>query len=129
MSVASDTLAYFRTEWAKRFVDSCIVKRETSASFSASTGVTTPTYTNQYSGSCLVRPMSATGASFGEQRTEARRYMVFIPYDENEPQVGDLVDVTSTRDGILNGKQLVVRNVGTDSYNTRRILDCEDEQG
>lgn len=129
MSVAADTLALFRAEWESRLVDSCVVKRETGASFNASTGVTTPTYTTQYNGACLIRPMGPAFADFGEREVAFRRYLLFVPYDTDDPAAGDLVDVTSTRDLNLNGKQLVIRNLRADTYNTARRYECEDDQG
>lgn len=129
MSVASSTIGFFRTRWASALVDSCVIKRQTGESFNSSTGVTIPTYTTQYSGACLWRPGMRTDEQFGEEQVELRFGTLFIPYDEDDPQVDDLVDMTSTRDGVLNGKQLVVRNVVTDTYNTKRALYCEDNQG
>lgn len=133
MSIASDHIPFFRGEWSDRFIDTCVVKRVTGSSFNSTTGQTTPTYTTQYSGVCLVRPPMGIdrgeSAFFGEQTVEYRKYLIFIPYTADNPQVDDLVDITSTFDGILNGKQLTVRNVPTDSYNNRRVLECEDNQG
>lgn len=129
MSVASSTIGFFRSQWAQRFVDSCVIKRQTGESFDADTGQTTSTYTNQYSGGCLWRPGIQLDDQFGEQQVELRFGTLYIPYDETDPEPDDLVDMTSTRDGVLDSKQLVVRNVSHDTYNTRRILYCEDNQG
>lgn len=132
MSALTDRIGFFRTRWADELADSCIVKRQTGSSFDSGTGQTTPSYTTQYSGACLVRPVlreEGRSADFGGQQTEYRRYSVFVPYDTDGLQPDDLVDVTSTRDGDLDGKQLVVRNVRTDTYNVVRELNCEDNQG
>ena len=126
MSVASDSLAFFRTQWTDRFVDTCVVKRITSTSFNDSTGVRTPTYTTQYSGACLVRPLTPGSAEFGQELVELRGYTVFVPHDEGDPLPDDLVDITSTFDGFLNGKQFVVRNVAGDTYDTVRRLHCQE---
>lgn len=129
MSVASSTIGFFRMQWERRFVDSCVVKRQTGETFDPDTGQATPTYATQYSGPCLVRPGSPSDTVAGEQQVELRTYTVLVPHHVTTPQVDDLVDVTSTRDGVLNGKTLVVRNVSSDTYNTVRRLVCEDNQG
>ena len=126
MSVASDSLAFFRTQWTGRLVDTCTVKRITSTSFNDSTGVRTPTYTTQYTGACLVRPLAPGSAEFGQELAELRGYTVFVPYDETDPLPDDLVDIVSTFDGFLNGKQFVVRNVAGDTYDTVRRLHCQE---
>lgn len=126
MSVASDSLAFFRTQWTERFVDTCTVKRLTGNSFNDSTGVYTPTYTTQYSGACLVRPLTPGEGQFGQELVDLRGYTVFVPHDEGDPLPDDLVDIVSTFDGFLNGKQFVVRNVAGDTYDTVRRLHCQE---
>lgn len=126
MSVASSMASFFRDQWSDRFVDSCVVKRETGTSFNDTTGVYSPTYTTQFDGSCLVRPKFADDEQSGERQAELRMYSVFIPYDEEDPLPDDLVDVTSTSDGFLDGKQFVVRNISGDTYMHRRELVCEE---
>ena len=129
MSVPTDTLSFFRTQWATRLVDTCVVKRITGNSFSDTTGVNTPTYTTQYSGDCLVRPLAPGSAEFGQELVETRGYTVFVPYDEEDPLPDDLVDITSTFDGFLDGKQFVVRNIAGDTYDTVRRLICQEVVG
>ncbi|MCI0678528.1 MAG: DUF6093 family protein [Actinobacteria bacterium] len=128
MSVASETLPFFRDQWAERLVDSCVIKRADGSSFSDVTGQTTIVYETIYLGVCLVRPTGAGSAEYGEQETAVRRYRVFIPDDETGPQPGDLIDVTSTRDGHLDGNTLVITGLRADTYNTVRALDCEENQ-
>lgn len=129
MSIATDLAPMFRDLWADRFVDSCVVKAASGQTFNATTGSYDVTYSTTYSGPCLVRPKAATEAEAGEDQHELRTYNVFIPYTTTASGVGDLVDVTTTRDAWLNGRQLVVRNVHGDSYNHRRQLECEDDLG
>lgn len=127
MSFATSMASFFRTQWADRFTDSCVVKRETGTTFDGTTtGTYSIDYTNQFSGNCLVRPKRATDEQAGEQQAEIRMYSVFIPYDETDPEPDDLVDITSTNDSFLNGKQFVVRNVAGDTYMHRRELVCEE---
>lgn len=126
MTLPTDYATFFRNQWADRFVDSCVVKRETGTSFNDTTGEYTPTYTTQFSGNCLVRSKAASDTQSGERQAELRMYSVFVPYDETDPLPDDLVDITSTNDGFLNGKQFVVRNVAGDTYMHRRELVCEE---
>ena len=129
MSEITDTLPLWRARWLTRMVDSCVVKRITGNSFNDTTGVNTPTYTTQYSGECLVRPLAPGSAEFGQELVETRGYTVFIPYDEEDPLPDDLVDITSTSDGFLDGKQFVVRNIRGDTDVTVRRLICQEVVG
>lgn len=129
MTTPVGTLAYFRTRWATRFTDSCIVKRETGTTLNPTTGVYEPTFANNYSGPCLVRPLSPADAQAGEELVATRGYSVFLPYTEDDQLPNDLVDVTSATDTFLTGKQFVVRNVHGDTYATRRQLVCEEVVG
>lgn len=126
MSIASDLATFFQGEWTNRLVDSCVVKRESSTSFSTTTGVYTPTYTTVASSACLVRPQAADAVNSGERQAELRMYAVFVPYTVTTVEPDDLVDVTSTNDTFLNGKQFVVRNVPGDTYTHVRRLECEE---
>lgn len=130
MSIATDLLSFFRTEWADRLTDTCVVKRETGESFSDVTGVSTPTYTTNYSGPCLVRPVfgprEAGDELFGQELLQTRRYVVHVPYTEADQLPGDLVDITSVTDSFLTGKQFVVMNVPGDTLVTNRGLICEE---
>jgi hypothetical protein len=127
VTLPTEFATFFRTEWAKRFKDSCVVKRESSATFDATTsGTYSVTYSTQYSGVCLVRPKMQGDEQAGERQAEIRMYSVFVPYDETDPLPDDLVDITSTNDSFLNGKQFVVRNVYGDTYMHRRELVCEE---
>lgn len=123
------SITFFRTQWVGRRLDTCVVNRRSLGALNTGTGVYAPSDTPQYSGTCLVRPQSPGSVEVGGEQVELRRYLVILPHDEADVAVDDIVTVTSTRDLQLNGKQLVVRNVRTDTYNTTRKLDCEDNQG
>lgn len=129
MSIASDTVAYFRTEWADRLVDSCVFAPRVLGGLDTTTGVHPTSGTPTYSGPCLVRPQSAASVVAGEELIEQRGYLVVLPWDAVGVGIDDIGTVTSTFDGVLNTKQVVVRNVRADTYNTARKLDCEDNQG
>jgi Family of unknown function (DUF6093) len=129
MSLATDTLAFFRGQWADRFTDSCVVKRTATSVLNQTTGVYEPTFTTNYSGPCLVRPMAPADEEAGQELVATRGYSVFLPYTEDDQLPGDLVDITSATDTFLTGKQFVVRNIPGDTYVTRRELICEEVVG
>jgi hypothetical protein len=123
MSIASVHVAAFRTQWATRFVDTCVVSRESGSSFNETTLQTEPTYSTPYSGECLVRPASAREVDFGEARRQEGNYDLYLPHDAAELEEGDLVAVTSTLDPLI--PTLTVLRGFTDSYLTRRHYECE----
>jgi hypothetical protein len=129
VSIATDLATLFRTLWADRFEDTCVVKAISGETLNTTTGSYVVTYSTTYSGACLVRPRDRTDAVAGEDQHELRWYNVYIPYTTTSASVGDLVDVTSTADSWLSGRQLVVRNIVGDTYNHRRLLECEDDLG
>ena len=119
MSVASDFAATLaRSEWALRFVDTCIVSRVTGSSFNETSGQTVATTAQVYSGGCLVRPASASESDFGETRRQEVDYDVYLPYDAAELEEGDTVTVTSTLDSDI--LVLTVLRGFSDSYLTRQ---------
>lgn len=125
MSLASDSLQLFRGQWTSRLIDTCVVKTASGPPvFDPNTGQYTPAFTELYDGPCLVRPAAAGEATFGEARVATFEYTVFIPYTIEGIEPGHLVDVTSTHDPELDGRQLVVDNVSRDSYVTIRRLAC-----
>jgi hypothetical protein len=130
MSIVTDHVTgLFRTEWATRFVDTCDIVARSQGALNTTTGEYTPTEVVHYSGACLARPMSPGSTEVGEEQIEQRDYLVVIPWDKVAVEIDDIVKMTSTFDGVLNGKELVVRNIRADTYNTARKLLCEDNQG
>lgn len=128
MSEATDTLAFFRTRWATRYTDTCVIKRHVVGPgvLNQSTGVYAPSYTTNYSGPCLIRPVQAGEQEAGQELLATHGYIVSIPYTENDQLPEDLVDVTSATDTYLTGRQFVVKNIPGDTYITDRKLVCED---
>lgn len=126
MSIPTDTLAFFRTQWATRYTDSCVVKRFATNVLNQTTGVVEPTYTTIYSGPCLVRPASAGEAQAGQELVATHDFVVSLPYTETAELPKDLVDVTSSTDPYLTGRQFVVTNIPGDTYITDRKLECQD---
>lgn len=128
MSIASETLTFFRDRWASRLIDAVVVKDETGEVFDPGSGLITPTFDEVYDGAALVRPAGAGEAEFGETTVATVDYLVFIPHTEITVEPGMLVDVTSTHDGQLDGIVLVVNSVNKDTYLTNRRLDCTEYQ-
>ena len=120
MSVASSTVAFFRTEWATRFVDSCVVTRYdfTMPTFNETSGETEYPTSNPYTGECLVRPAAASETEFGEDRRQEVDYDLHLPFDAAELKERDEVVVTSTLDPDI--PTLTVLRGFTDSYLTHR---------
>ena len=130
MSIATETVPLFQAHWADRFTDTCTIIRTTGQTLNTTTGAySAGTPTTVYSGACLVRPQAASSAQFGGEQVELRGYNVFVPYTVEGVLPDDVVTVTSTTDGELDGKTLIVHNVQSDTYNTRRLLECENNQG
>ena len=131
MSVPTSVATVFQTAWAARMVDTCHIQRLTGTTLNTGTGVEAPTYSDIYGTSgtpaaCLVRPSSSGDVEAGEHQTELRMYNVYIPYTETTTAPGDLVTITSTNDTMLDGLTFTVRNIQTDTYNHRRLLNCEE---
>jgi hypothetical protein len=121
MSVASDFAATLaRTEWATRFVDTCVIQRRDpdNDTFNETTGQTEEAFTQVYSGGCLVRPASASETDFGEDRRQEVDFDLFLPHDAAELEHGDQVTVSSGLDPII--PVLTVLRGFSDSYLTRQ---------
>jgi hypothetical protein len=134
MSVARDTVGFFRTEWAKRFTaaqsagDEATIKESTGSTFNETTKRTDHTYTNRYVGPYIWRDAGGRDLEYGEQESEIRKGLLHVPYSVNGIAPGMLVDLTSSTDADLDGLQVVIRQVRKDTYNTVRVLECEENQ-
>jgi len=120
VSVASSTVAFFRSEWATRFVDTCVVTRYdfTLPTFNETSGETEYPTSNPYTGECLARPASASESEFGEDRRQEVDYDLHLPFATAELKERDEVVVTSTLDPDI--PTLTVLRGFTDSYLTHR---------
>jgi len=125
VSIASNTVALFRDEWSRRFVDTCVVDREdrSSPTFNEGTGKTEYPSSQVYSGACLIRPASAREIEFGESLRQQVDYDLYLPHDSTPIKEGDQVTVTSTLDSEI--PVLIVLRGFTDSYVTKRHYECE----
>lgn len=132
MSVPSSVVPFFRTQWATRLVDTCLIEEINNATrvWDDVNGVYTDNPVTIYSGACLVRPVSRPDVeqTFGQELVDIQGFKIFIPYDETGVKPDHRVTVTSTFDGRLNGMVLTVRLVNSDTYNTVRELSCEEQQ-
>lgn len=134
MSIASDTVALFRSEWDSRFIDTISVDAPDSG---GTLNTTTLKYdgatpgANRYSGGALVR--IPTGGVREEETQESRTKVavdVYVPYSVINVEPDDVVTVSaSLYEPELVGASIVVRSVEADSYNTRRLLRCELDLG
>lgn len=123
MSIASNTVGLFRTQWADRFGDTGQLDRTTGqGTFNATTGqYDSPTVTPIWDGTggCLIRPTARATADFGEEQSDVETYSIKVPYTATGAQPGDDFTVgTSEHDSDLDGVVFVVRGVVEDSYLT-----------
>lgn len=64
----------------------------------------------------------------GETRT-VNRYVCSIRWTATEILIGDIYTVTASADPMLDGRSLVIRDVIGDTFQSRRVLICEDDAG
>jgi hypothetical protein len=126
MSIASESVAGFRTRWASRFVDAGTLNRETAI------GTYNPATLQHDSpsssviwdgtGGCLVRPKARTTADFGEKDSKVEIYDIRVPYTATGAEPGDKFTVSAS---LLNpdlvGAVLVITEVVDDSYHTHYL--------
>ena len=140
MSLQTDTVGLFRSQWATRFVDEVDVLR-----FDPATpGVFNET-TGQYDGqvdltilsgggisNCLIRGATADPQEEQlppEQRTLVE-YEIYFAHDSPLFEIEDkIVVVSSLLDPDLDGLTLVITSVQFDSYNSRRKVVAEIDSG
>ncbi len=140
MSIASDTVVVFRTEWATRLVDVCTIFNTVAAANRGAINTGTLQYDSQSEGVIAAAvPCLARSSSSGEDQAvlfgqEARTFIaidIYIAHDA--PLTIDLdheVELTASRnEPLLVGKRLIIRSIIPDSYNTRRLLRCELDLG
>ncbi len=123
MSIASDTVAGFRTRWADRFIDAGTLDRETGrGTYNATTlQYDTPSSSVIWDGTggCLIRPVSRTTADFGEQDSKIESYNILVPHTATGAKPGDKFTVSaSLLDSDLVGAVLVITEIIEDSYLT-----------
>ena len=139
-SVASDSVAFFRTARADRYVDTITVKdRTTRGTWNRTTKQhATDTTSTVYTGSALIRPAGAavtgaTGAGAvgrGLQGEVLFDFFIYTPVTATGIGVGNTVTIdASLLAADLVGATMTVQSVENDSYETRRTFKCLLSQG
>jgi hypothetical protein len=140
VSVASDHVAFFRTQRTDRYIDTVTITDLTSrGSWNRTTKqYGTPSTTTVYTGGALIRPAGAavsgaTGAGAvgrGKQAEVLFDFFVYLPVTATGVQVGNVVTVDATLlASDLVGVTMSVQSIENDSYETRRTLECKLSQG
>ena len=137
MSIATDHVAFFRTRWADRLVDTCTGRRVDDPR--GSINPSTYQYDSQSStviyddgagspGACLIRPMGgqANADEFGQEAQTRIGYTLILPFDATGVIPDDEFTIdTSVTDAEMVGKILIVRAALVDSYRVKTQLICE----
>jgi hypothetical protein len=118
MSIVQATVPFWRANWATRFVDFAVFTRITGTTFNPDTGQTEPTVVEVYAGEALIRPAEAREVDFGEARRQLVDYDIYLPWDSEPLNEGDVGSVVSDLDQMI--PQLTVLRGFTDTYLTRR---------
>jgi hypothetical protein len=132
VSVASDHVAFFRTQRADRYIDTITITDLTSrGTFNRTTKQFDSESTSTvYTGGALIRPKSAAARERGEQGEVLYTHIVHVPYDTDGVTVGNTITVTtSVYDADLTGAVLTIQDHSGDSYMTHRELKCLLSQG
>lgn len=105
------------------------VAGEGEGSFDADGNWTPPIATDRWSGACWVSPSTrATSTRIVDaagQQVTIHLYDVKVPLDAYAVK-GDVVTINESRDSLLVGGSLIVREVVTREHLTARILVCEE---
>lgn len=130
MSIFTEAVPFFRTQYAAALADICTIRRGTGrGTFNTGTGAydAPPAPTVVYTGACLARPSSseALQEDRGQEAIQVVPYDIFLPDTVDTVEHDDEVTMDTTLDGQLTGEVLLVVNVVRDSYDARRKLECE----
>lgn len=132
MSLFSDALPLFKTQFEAAMTDTCTVNESGgTGALNVSTGEydSAPAATLIYSGKCLARPRGDSDPTFGLELVDLGAYVVIVPATVTNVRKGHTVTLTATGDTELTGADLYVRHVGSDTFNARRILSCDFNRG
>ncbi len=135
MTIASDHVAVFRTQWVGRFIDTCDIKRlavrgdinDTTLIYDAESEPNVAT-----GQPCVFRPVDTvpTVVEFGQQGISRLGGQIHMAHDAPELQVEDTITmVTSVNSPKVVGKIYRVTAVHVDSYQTHMWVDVELDQG
>lgn len=137
MSIATKHVAFFRREWAKRFVETADITRVADSTDRGSIDDSTLQYdgspTTVYSDRpCLVRPTTRryTPVEFGEEVKTLVDYEIIAAWDTTGLKPDDTITIkTSEKDPELVGKTFRVADAGVDSYRTKTVIRVERDLG
>ncbi len=129
MSIASDHVAFFRTNWTDRLVDTATRERTTAPGAFNPVTLTyaAPTQTT-VAVSCLIRygiPQNQFETfQFGQEATDRDWYTVHLEHDADVLPNDRLVITASDNEPDLIGEDLIIVSVSNDTYNTRKQALC-----
>lgn len=130
MTTAEDTAAAGAVEAEQLMVDTCHITRDGGPrTFDKATNSYSGGTTDVYTGKCRVKPSPLSANSSvqaGEQAVSLWPYIVSVPLSVTGVELGDLVEITDSRDPALINQQLRVRTVGRGTHLTARRLECEE---
>jgi hypothetical protein len=132
VTIATDHVTFFRTERTARYVDTVTITDKTSVgTWNRATKVyDTPTNSTVYTGAALLRPASATTTNRGEQGEVLYDFTLYLPDTATGIGVGNTVTVDASLLATdLVGAELTVQDVGNDSLETHRAIQCLLSQG
>ncbi len=137
MSIASDTVATFRTEWADRFVDACTITDTLNDTDRGDINPVTYQYDEQtsspvYTGACLIRPamLADRPQVYGQEARTFTAADLYLPHDSAVVDLDQEALITaSVTDPQLVGLVFIIRSIIRDSYLTRRHLTVELDLG
>lgn len=137
LSIASDAVSTFRTEWDDRFVDACEIRDTLDDTDRGPINTTSYQYDEQtsglvYTGACLVRPsmLADKPEVYGQEARTFTSADIYLPHDAAAVDLDQEVLITSSvTDPQLVGLTWVIRSIIRDSYNTRRQIKVELDLG
>lgn len=134
-SIVNPKLHEHLTGWRRRGLpDTCTITRPSTAvaTVDPETLVRTPASpTVIYDGGCTAQPAPYGDRVVitGDTQVVIRKYVVSIDADAASIDVDDVVVLTTTEDPLLLGRPLVVVDVTGDTFQSRRLIICEDRPG
>jgi hypothetical protein len=122
------TLASQQRRAERMMVDECAIFRKTGTTTDPNTGAVVDSYATVHTGKCRVRMQSswATDRTAGEQPITVSRYMLQIPVSVTGVEIGDLVDITESKDPDLVGHRIRIDGPFGQTHATARRYICEE---
>jgi hypothetical protein len=126
--VSDDDLAIFQAEAESLMEDECAIFRKTGTTTDPNTGAVVDTFATVHIGQCRVRMQSswATDRNAGEQAITVSRYLLQVPVSVIGIEIGDLVELTASRDADLVGRRIRIDGPFGQTHSTMRRYICEE---